>query len=133
MAEIPCLRILHISDLHFTPSIRREEVWGERIVPKEMLAEDIVQKFIQDFKRFLEQFSEDLWPKIVIVSGDLVETGSHIPGEFERAKNFLSDLAIALKLPDKKRIFVVPGNHDVNWYKRVYLKDRFADYFNAVQ
>lgn len=133
MAEIPCLRILHISDLHFTPSIRREEVWGKQIVPKEMLAEDIVQKFLQDFKRFLEQFSEDLWPKIVIVSGDLVETGGHEPGEFERAKNFLSELAIALKLPDKKRIFVVPGNHDVNWYKGVDLKDRFADYFNAVQ
>ena len=96
MAEIPCLRILHISDLHFTPSIRREEVWGKQIVPKEMLAEDIVQKFLQDFKRFLEQFSEDLWPKIVIVSGDLVETGGHDPGEFERAKNFLSELAIAL-------------------------------------
>ena len=45
MAESPCLRILHISDLHFTPSIRREEVWGKQIVPKEMLAEDIVQKF----------------------------------------------------------------------------------------
>lgn len=133
MPESPCLRILHISDLHFTPSKLLEDVWGKQIVPKEMLAEDIVQKFLQDFKRFLEQFSEDLWPKIVIVSGDLVETGGHNPVEFEIAKNFLSELAIALKLPDKKRIFVVPGNHDVNWYNGVDIKDRFADYFNAVQ
>lgn len=79
MAESPCLRILHISDLHFTPSKLLEDVWGKQIVPKEMLAEDIVKKLLLDFKRFLEQFSEDLWPKIVLISGDFVDTGGNNP------------------------------------------------------
>jgi 3',5'-cyclic AMP phosphodiesterase CpdA len=111
------LRILHISDLHFTSLPRKEEVYGGRTIPRDVLTEDVSKKFIRNFKDdFLKHYSEDQRPKIVIISGDLVEQGGHDTGEFDRARDFLSELAFTLGI-EKKRIFVVPGNHDVNWYK----------------
>ena len=127
------LRILHISDLHFTSLPRKEEAYGRKTIPHDVLTEDVAKKFIRNFKDdFLKHYSEDQQPKIVIVSGDLVEQGGHDIGEFDRAREFLSELAFTLGI-EKKRIFVVPGNHDVNWYKGVELENRFEDYFNVVE
>lgn len=133
MTDNPSLRILHISDLHFTSSSRKEPVWGQQTGIFGNIAEEIDKIFLNHLKRFLGRFSEDQWPKIVIVSGDLVEKGGHEIGEFARATQFLSDLASVLKISEQKRIFVVPGNHDVNWYKGVDIEQRFEDYFNAVE
>ncbi len=59
MANNPSLRILHISDLHFTPLPHRETVWGkqkDRIPDADvMLADDVVKKFINNLKNFFKE------------------------------------------------------------------------------
>ncbi|MEW6663810.1 MAG: SUMF1/EgtB/PvdO family nonheme iron enzyme [Thermodesulfobacteriota bacterium] len=58
-------------------------------------------------------------PEIVIVTGDLAYSGRM--EEYQKAEKFLTDLLGTLGL-GKERLFIVPGNHDVN-RKRYRPKD----------
>ncbi len=87
---------LHLSDLHF----REAERWDEDIVLSKLL--DDVQEQIM---------SEGLRPDFVIVSGDIAFQS--VPEEYALAKQFLDELLEATDLP-KTRLFIVPGNHDVD-------------------
>ncbi|QBQ55617.1 metallophosphoesterase family protein [Nitrosococcus wardiae] len=83
------MKLIHLSDLHFgaeTP--------------------EIVQQ--------LKYAITGILPDIIIVSGDLTQTGS--TQEFEAAKNFLDGFPAAT--------FCVPGNHDIPRYD---LWERFID------
>ena len=63
------------------------------------------------FNRVKQDRKKNLKPEIVVVSGDIAKKG--ISSEYDLAKIFLDDLLIAMDLPPE-RLFVVPGNHDVN-------------------
>src|SRR5262249_13002964 len=52
-----------------------------------------------------------LWPDLVVVTGDLAETG--MGSEFDQVVEFLERLVEAVDVP-RHRVAVVPGNHDVN-------------------
>jgi WD40 repeat protein/3',5'-cyclic AMP phosphodiesterase CpdA len=54
---------------------------------------------------------EGLRPDLVVVTGDLTETGAR--GEFDQAYDFLVALAGALSL-SRHQIAIIPGDHDVN-------------------
>jgi predicted phosphodiesterase len=88
---------LHLSDLHFRADER--SAWDADIVLRELL---------KDVRARLE---EGLRPDLILVSGDIAYSGQ--PAEYELARAFFDDLLAAVDLPPE-RLFLVPGNHDVD-------------------
>lgn len=91
-----------MSDLHFKNE--NQSKWNADIVLK-ALYEDII-KCQREFQLNLD---------LILVSGDI--SFSSQPDEYRLAQAFFSDLLIATKVNHKERLFIVPGNHDVNWNK----------------
>ncbi|WP_027879003.1 metallophosphoesterase [Mesoflavibacter zeaxanthinifaciens] len=90
------IRILHITDLHFTNKI------GGRTKQ---------QKLIENYLNDLEQNVKEV--DFVIFSGDLVSKGSEFK-DFELAgENFLLKTIEYLNT-NKTNLFICPGNHDVD-------------------
>ena len=58
----------------------------------------------------VENFLPDLEPDITVISGDLTLRGRH--GEFQAARLFVTELERTAP------VFVIPGNHDVQWWWR---------------
>jgi 3',5'-cyclic AMP phosphodiesterase CpdA len=61
----------------------------------------------------LERMIPDLRPDAVVISGDVGQRARH--GEFQRARAFVN-LARATA-----PVFIIPGNHDVQWWWRPFL------------
>ena len=87
---------LHLSDLHF----RAGGDWDRNIVLHQLLV-DIKERMAIG----------DLRPDLILVSGDVAFSGQ--PVEYALAKQFFDELLKATGLR-KDRLFVVPGNHDVD-------------------
>lgn len=87
---------LHISDIHL--NIQHE--FDVKIVLDELL-KDITNQIKNN----------DLQPDFIVVTGDI--SFSSKPEEYELAKKFFDDLLEATSIP-KDRLFIVPGNHDVD-------------------
>ncbi|MFL5313239.1 MAG: metallophosphoesterase family protein [Myxococcales bacterium] len=125
------LRLLHISDLHFSSGADRRATVDDKAHKPGLsvfVAENETRAFFNQLKRLFGRQPEDLWPKAVIVTGDLVNRGGTDiqdgRSEFHAAREFLVDLAAWLKI-DRKRIIVVPGNHDVTWGGQHSQLERF--------
>jgi len=89
---------LHLSDLHFRKG--EQQTWNRDIVLRTLL-DDVCEQIA----------SEGLRPDFVAVSGDVAFSGA--PEEYALAGQFLDELLKVTGLP-KTRLFVVPGNHDVD-------------------
>ena len=100
MKEYKKISILHISDLH------KNE--GDDF-------KDLYQTMVEDCDRYVEMGLTK--PNIIVVSGDLIRGGNpdEIKKQYEEAKDFLEDLTAYFLDKDKRRIIIVPGNHDVDW------------------
>jgi hypothetical protein len=96
--EMNTITWLHLSDFHFRAS--EQHVWNENIV-LDALLEDVRGRMTEDGLR----------PDFVVVSGDLAFSGQ--PAEYDLAGRFFDDLLQATGL-GKERLFLVPGNHDVD-------------------
>lgn len=83
---------LHLSDLHF----RRSHTYDENVVLKALLR-DLVEQQVH--------------PDLIVVSGDIAFSGQ--PAEYDLARRFFDDLLQTAGL-GADRLFVVPGNHDVD-------------------
>lgn len=83
---------LHLSDLHF----RKSQAYEANIVLKALLRDLVEQQVRPDF---------------IAVSGDVAFAGR--PAEYELAWRFFDDLLSATGL-GKDRMFLAPGNHDVD-------------------
>ena len=92
------IRILHLSDLHFT---------GDRSV------EQVLEPLDADLRDQLQVRKLDY----VVVSGDLAHQCNAMG--FTRAEEFLRSLAANFGL-NASRLIVVPGNHDSDRNRRVY-------------
>ena len=137
MNQIP-LSLLHISDLHFLENGRPGYIGRSRITPNRVIDNiggDDSTNFLLTLKDYLinNRSSQDSWPKVVIVNGDLVENGDN-KKQFEKARNFLMELSNVLNI-NSKSIYVVPGNHDVDWSQNGNARQevRFENYLDAVQ
>ena len=106
------LEILHVSDLHISTkdSFGRETVLGA-----------LVDRVKKDRKKGLQ-------PEIVVVTGDIAKTGKE--EEYALAGTFFNDLLVALEL-GHERLFVVPGNHDVN--RKAYRPKDIPVYENMTE
>ncbi len=98
---------VHISDLHF----------GQAKYGKDQLQEEIViDRLIEDLKECREVFN-DLIPYVFITGDVAFSAQSH---EYKKATKFISQLEkIGL---DKNKIYIVPGNHDVD--RKTFVKKR---------
>ena len=94
------LAILHLSDFHFK---KENSDW---IIDRAHQVANAVKLSFADCKKIY-----------IVVSGDIANTGQ--PSEYEAAKTFFTRLRSGLannynaEIPIDKRIFCVPGNHDV--------------------
>lgn len=104
-------QLLHISDLHINDS--KEEKFDRGVVLDPLI------------KRVKEDLGRGLRPEIVVVTGDVAFQG--IESEYKLAKDFFDDLLEELKL-SHDRLFIVPGNHDVN--RKKYRKSDVPFYDN---
>jgi len=92
---VTLLQILHLSDLHIS---------AKDSFDRSLVLDPLIERVRHDR-------DNGLIPEIVIVSGDIAFRG--IAEEYTLAKQFFDDLLEALGL-NKERLFMVPGNHDVN-------------------
>ena len=102
------LSILHISDLHRSPSEPIPNV-------------SLIQALVADRERYTQSGVRP--PDAIVVSGDLIwgatlddsDYSTSIPKQYEVANEFLSELASRFLDGDRSRVVIVPGNHDVCW------------------
>lgn len=92
------IRYLHLSDLHSTSRESKGpvEAFNQNVVTHSMVEMIRETRFEVDF---------------VIITGDIARMGK--PEEYAVCEVFCSQLLSALKL-EKDRLFLVPGNHDVD-------------------
>ena len=107
------LRILHLSDVHFGQTIRNGTNWRLRRV------------LGNAWEKNLGEIREDGKPDLICFTGDIAFSGKET--EYNEATLFFDELLTRLGV-DKSRLFVVPGNHDVdrNVNKPVWQKVREA-------
>lgn len=96
--------ILHISDLHKGENSNLEDLYYSLTADCDAYCSKGIQK-----------------PSIIVVSGDLVEGANGdnaneiINKQYHETEMFLNKLVEYFLNGDKRRIVIVPGNHDVNW------------------
>lgn len=98
MAQL--ITFLHLSDIHFSKR--------DRSSPYEL---------DEALRREIEHDSRAMARKLggvtgILVSGDVAFSGT--PSEYENASSWLAELSTGLSVP-AENIWVVPGNHDINW------------------
>jgi 3',5'-cyclic AMP phosphodiesterase CpdA len=127
--ETKQLHIIHLTDLHFGDDHRfmtPAPVSGAPVVRPGFPS--LLDKLRQDF-----QEPSDVSKVIICLTGDFV-TDARNPFEFERAAEFVRGLAgtkIHGSVPGMKNIFLVPGNHDVD-YSKPTLGQRWDGYATFV-
>lgn len=107
------ITLLHLSDPQFGPKHRFDGA-----VPGSLFA-----RLRDDFVEMRERHG--LVPDIILVTGDLVETGK--PSEFKRFRAFAEAAVEHFGLP-RRRLVMIPGNHDINRAAaEAYFKDCESD------
>ena len=86
---------LHISDIHLKGGDRYDQ-------------EVVLRALVESVGRF---YDEGRRPDLVFMTGDIAYAGK--PDQYALAADFFDDLLAAAHL-DRSRLFVVPGNHDVD-------------------
>ena len=111
---------LHLSDLHL-----RDKSYEQDKVLKQLL-EDVDEEVNK---------RENWKPDFIVVTGDIAFSAQ--PAQYQQAGRFFDKLLKATKLP-KERLFLIPGNHDVDWnrlkkFSRVEFSgpDEVIEFFRA--
>ncbi len=91
------INILHISDIHF----KNEKYFLNR--------DHIERNIFSTIQRHIIESS--IYPDCLVITGDIAWSGKR--SEYKLAMNFLQNLINLISINDI-RVFIVPGNHDVN-------------------
>src|SRR5258705_2987935 len=126
------IQILHFSDLHFGENhICNPEPTAARAgMPNlgTLIVEDLKKDFGATFTDKTDYAGQKEPALIVAVSGDFTQKAEH--SEFEEASQFLTTLLSSKLLNQnigKEDIFMIPGNHDVQFTK-TSADERFQPY-----
>lgn len=117
------MKILHLSDLHFTSG---------------SISQDVV---ISSLSTMIEKLcKEETKPNIIVLTGDIAFSGK--ADEYAKAKEFIDKIAQFCGL-GVERIFIIPGNHDVdrskiekkyiNWYYKFTKEEELNDALTTSQ
>lgn len=90
---------IHLSDTHFRKT-NNISAWDQEIV---------LRSLISDIRDQIQEIGTQ--PDFILFSGDVAFSGQ--ADEYALARNFFDELLATAKLA-KNRLFVVPGNHDIN-------------------
>lgn len=104
------ISILHISDLH-------------RSKGSEISNVALISSLLKDKDRYsVLEYPKIQMPDIIIVSGDIIRgsikadsSEEEVQDQYDEAIDFLNELTKQILGGNKKRIVIVPGNHDVDW------------------
>lgn len=137
LGTMTSLRLLHISDLHFTANPIPASDVDDKAAVSDLDAlirvPDRSEQLLRDLRRAFP--AEEDWPDAIVVSGDLVDRGgtdhdADGRGEFDVAVEFLERLAGLFGLGND-RVLIVPGNHDIDWTEGLGRLDRYRSYLDA--
>jgi len=103
-------RLLHISDLHRSPS----DPVGNA---------ELISTLVSDHDRQRCEITPIGDYDAVIVSGDIIQgvaldkanSATELKAQYDVAHDFLAELANRFFDGDRARVIIVPGNHDVDW------------------
>lgn len=111
MLDLRKLNWLHLSDFHF----------GKNVFQQELIA----SKILDHVKRFREN---EVSPDFIFITGDIANTGK--PKEYEEFNEVIMNPLIQIFGEDfKERIFVVPGNHDLDRKKnKGFSREMFLNF-----
>ncbi|MCB9738905.1 MAG: metallophosphoesterase [Deltaproteobacteria bacterium] len=87
---------LHLSDLHLQATDWRQSL--------------VISQLVRDLPELLRE--RDLQPTLVFCTGDIASSGQ--PAEYLAASEAFAALLQALGVDPRQRLFLVPGNHDVD-------------------
>jgi len=102
--------LLHISDLHRSPNDPIENA-------------SLLGALLADKDRYLVETPEVRAPDAAIISGDIIQGvtlntpdyAAELDRQYDVAHNFLELLADRFFAGDRRRVIVIPGNHDICW------------------
>ncbi len=106
-SPVPLISWLHLSDIHVGQGDAAHR-WNQKQVMEDLLL---------DLRRLHELSAPR--PELVFVTGDIAFKGD--AAEYARSRDWLQQVLSILDLPPE-RLFLVPGNHDVN--RKVDSADR---------
>jgi 3',5'-cyclic AMP phosphodiesterase CpdA len=132
------LQVIHLSDMHFGAFHQFEPEIGPDGKPlKGDGVRTLAQKLLEDLETQLPLSEEGAYveeteiryncPVIACLTGDFAETGAY--EEFKKATTFVKELSTCHHLAPggMKRVFTVPGNHDV-LYDKTEIPERWQPY-----
>jgi 3',5'-cyclic AMP phosphodiesterase CpdA len=125
------LNIVHVSDIHFGRNhVCAPEENGEAAAGIPDLGSSIRADVAQLLAARPELGQPPAVPLLIAATGDLTETAATVdPTEFDRAETFLRHLCEAERSQDElRRMFLVPGNHDVVFNERGSIERRWQPY-----
>src|ERR1700681_2632672 len=101
------LRILHLSDLHERVALE----WMDEKRKAKVRLSEATRRQVLDDSNFLEVIEKEIGQvDLVCFTGDAADWG--LPGEFKKATGRLDGILKASSTA-RDRLFLVPGNHDV--------------------
>lgn len=110
------LRIIHISDLHFTNSEHTWDAGGTFGIYRDNPDNEGRQKIADFLIDNRNKFGTD----IIIITGDLTDSGDD--ADYPIARDFIKKLETS---EAKFRVYAVPGNHDYCWEGNLFFEDLF--------
>jgi 3',5'-cyclic AMP phosphodiesterase CpdA len=106
MVEPACLRLVHLSDIHFWQyAFNPLRLLSKRLLGTASLALGRARRFRLERVPDLVKRVCSLEPDHILITGDLSTTA--LPGEFRAAR-----ASLAAWLRDPARVTIIPGNHD---------------------
>ena len=138
--ELPQIRILHLSDIHFGSKhncIHPDSTCSSEGIPN---LENLIETDLAD-----PSWAYSLWatskddnlstPLIIACTGDLAERAGN--DEFNKAHNLLLKLTsnpLMTKTVSLNNLFIVPGNHDIDFMKTTFEErfQQFCTFYNKL-
>ncbi len=109
------LRILHISDLHERGTREQEPSRRRRVLG-------------DAWERNLDEFLQDGPVHLILFTGDVADWGKE--NEYQKATEFFDHVLEYLNV-DEDRLFIVPGNHDINRETKPDIWKKIRDKVNS--
>ena len=131
--ELPQIRIIHLSDIHFGSKhncIHPDSTCSSEGIPSlgKLIIDDLTDpSWAYSLWAISKEDNPDT-PLSIAITGDLTERADS--NEFSQAHELLSMLStnpIIDKTTSLENLFIVPGNHDVD-YTKSKTEDRFQQY-----